>query len=288
MRFGIMSPIVSRNPRHDPPAWEAEGTVDDLVAVALAGEYHGFDFMTFPEHVAVPVDAEAVRGATYWAPLPTMGYIAAHTTRLRLATYVVVLGYHHPLELAKSYGTLDRLCGGRVILGVGVGSLEPEFSVLGAPFEGRGERADDALRALRAAWGQRQPSYMGAHYNFGRMVVDPCATRLSAPIWVGGRTRRSLRRAVELGDAWAPFGLPPEVVAAHIAAVPGAAGLDVVLAPEPPVDPLADAGGVRAIVERYAASGATALVFRFRQSSLAHLLDQMEALVALVPEARVG
>jgi probable F420-dependent oxidoreductase len=287
MRFGIMSPIVSRNPRHDPPAWEAEGTIDDLVAVALAGEYHGYDFMTFPEHVAVPVEAAPVRGATYWAPLPTMGYVAAHTTRLRLATYVLVLGYHHPLELAKSYGTLDRLCRGRVILGVGVGSLEPEFSVLGVGFAGRGEQADDSLRALRAAWGQREPSYEGAHYSFGGMVIDPCSPRPSAPIWVGGRTRRSLRRAVELGDAWAPFGLPPDIVAGHLSAVPGAGGLDVVLAPEPPVDPMADPEGVRATVERYAAAGATTLVFRFRQSSHAHLLEQMEALMVVAPEARV-
>jgi probable F420-dependent oxidoreductase len=243
--------------------------------------------MTFPEHVAVPVDAAPVRGATYWAPLPTMGYLAAHTTRLRLATYVLVLAYHHPLELAKSYGTLDRLCGGRVILGVGVGSLEPEFSVLGATFEGRGERADDGLRALRAAWGRSEPSYDGAHYSFDGMVIDPCSPRLSVPVWIGGRTRRSLRRALELGDAWAPFGLPPDVVAAHRAAVPGAASLDVVLAPEPPVDPLADPEGVWATIGRYAEAGATSLVFRFRQTSRAHLLEQMEALMTLWPEARV-
>jgi probable F420-dependent oxidoreductase len=282
-----MSPIVSRNPRHDPPAWEADGTVDDLVSLALAAEYHGYDFMTFPEHVAVPVQAAPVRGATYWAPLPTMGYVAAHTTRLRLATYVLVLGYHHPVELAKSYGTLDRLSGGRVILGVGVGSLEPEFALLGADFEGRGDRADDALRALRAAWGEAEPSYRGSHYSFDGMVVDPCSPRTAVPIWVGGRTRRSLRRAVELGDAWAPFGLPTDVVASHLASVPGAATVDVVLAPEPPVDPIGNASGVRETVERYASAGATSLVLRFRQGSRAHLVEQMEALVALVPDARV-
>src|SRR5579864_7946161 len=101
-----MTPIVSRNPRHEPPAWEAQGTIEDLSVVARAAETLGYDLMTFPEHVAVPADVAPTRGAAYWAPLPTMGFLAAVTERLRLATYVLVLGYHHPLELAKSYGTL--------------------------------------------------------------------------------------------------------------------------------------------------------------------------------------
>ena len=76
---------------------------------------------------------------------------AARTTRIRFATNVLVLGYHHPLEIAKRYGTLDRLSGGRVILGVGVGTLKEEFDLLGVPFDDRGARADDALRALKLA-----------------------------------------------------------------------------------------------------------------------------------------
>jgi probable F420-dependent oxidoreductase len=285
MRFGIMGPIVSRNPRHDPPAWEAEGTIDDLVAVALAGERFGYDFLTFPEHVAIPNDVAPARGGTYWSPPPTMGYVAAHTTRLRLATYVLVLGYHHPLELIKTYGTLDRICGGRLILGVGVGSLEPEFGLLGVPFEGRGARADDALRAIRAAWGQTNPVYHGSHYDIEGFVVSPTGLDRIPPIWVGGRTRRSLRRAFDFGDAWSPFGLPTDVVLEHRAGVPESKSIDIVLAPEPPVDPLGDGPATLATVQRYAAAGATHLVFRFKQRSQTHLIEQMDALSRLCPEA---
>ena len=288
MRFGIMSPIVSRNPRHDPPAWEATATIDDLRTVATTAEALGYDLMTFPEHVAVPADVAPVRGGSYWAPLPTMGYLAAVTSRLRLATYVLVLGYHHPLELAKSYGTLDRLCGGRVVLGVGVGSLQSEFQLLGAEFEGRGERADDALRALRASFSTSTPAYHGTHFDYDGYVVDPCGLDRKLTIWVGGRTRRSLRRAIELGDGWAPFGLLPPVVAQHLDSVEWPDGMDLVLAPEPPIQPVGEAEHVRDTLGRYAEVGATHLVFRFRQQSLGELTEQMAALMELCPEARVG
>ena len=285
VRFGIMGPIVSRNPRHHPPAWEADGNIEDIVAVALAGERLGYDFLTFPEHVAIPTEVAPARGATYWSPPPTMGYVAARTSRLRLATYVLVLGYHHPLDLVKTYGTIDQISAGRLILGVGVGSLEAEFDLLGVPFEDRGPRADDALRAIRAAWGQANPVYHGTHYDFEGFVVSPAGRAQIPPIWVGGRTRRSLRRAVALGDAWSPFGLPTDVVRSHLDAVPEAAGIDIVLAPEPPIDPLGDGPATAATVDRYARCGATHLVFRFRQDSRTHLVEQMDALIRLCPEA---
>ena len=117
----------------------------------------------------------------------------------------LVLGYHHPLAIVKRYGTLDHVSSGRVILGIGVGSLKEEFDLLGAPFDDRGARADDALRALRAALPSNEPAYDGEFYSFGGLTVDPCALQPHMPIWIGGRTKRSLRRAVTLADGWCPF-----------------------------------------------------------------------------------
>src|SRR4029079_3033086 len=142
----------------------------------------------------------ATRGARYYDPLATFGYLAAHTSRIRFVTHVLVLGYHHPLAIAKRYGTLDRLCGGRLVLGVGVGTLAEEFALLGAPFADRGPRYEDAIRALRAAFGQPMRALAGAHYRFAEMVADPCGMQTDVPIWLGGRSARSLRRALELGD----------------------------------------------------------------------------------------
>src|SRR6185295_7552645 len=120
----------------------------------------------------------------YYDPLATLAFIAAQTSRIRLVTHVLVLPYHHPLALAKRYGTLDRLSGGRLILGVGVGTLEREFALLDAEFAGRGARYEDALRALRAALAGPAPEYEGTHYRFAGVVVDPCAVQARVPLWL--------------------------------------------------------------------------------------------------------
>ena len=115
-----------------------DGTIEDVATIARAAERLGYDHLTCSEHVIVPTDVAATRGSRYWDPLATFGYLAAVTSRIRLATNVLVLGYHHPLEIAKRYGTLDQVSGGRVILGLGVGSLQEEFELLGCPFDDRG------------------------------------------------------------------------------------------------------------------------------------------------------
>jgi probable F420-dependent oxidoreductase len=202
---------------------------------------------------------------------------------------VLVLGYHHPLAIAKRYGTLDRVCGGRLILGVGVGSLEEEFALLGVPFTERGPRGDDALRALRAAFGDPTPSYSGSHYRFEGFVVDPTGVQRDLPLWVGGRTGRSLRRAVELADGWAPFALSPDEVSrllAHArrsdAWANRARDLEIVLQPVPPLDPIGSPDAVGRVVAAHRVAGATALAVRLRHTSVTHYLEQLEALRALV------
>jgi probable F420-dependent oxidoreductase len=287
MRFGIVTPVLTRLPRAH-AHWEAEAGIDEVTRIVVGAEQLGYEFATCSEHVAVPKDVAPVRGATYWDPLATFGYLAAHTDRIRLATFVLVVGYHHPLAIAKRYGTLDRLCRGRLVLGVGVGSLAEEFALLDAPFSDRGRRGDDAIRALRAAFGVPEPRYAGSHYTFADFVVDPCGIQPRVPIWVGGRTARSLRRAVELGDAWAPFALEPDAVAGLLQAAAATPawrerdeGLDVVLQPTRPLDPLDDPGPTADAVEAHRRAGATSLAVRVRHRSPAHYLEQLEALLQL-------
>lgn len=280
MRLGIITPVVTLNPRaHNP--WEVDATVDDLVAVARAADDLGYHHLTCSEHVAIPasVAAGGQRGARYWDPLATLSYLAAATRRIRLATHVLVLGYHHPLQIVKRYSTLDRLSGGRLILGVGVGSLEPEFALLGALFAGRGARADESLVALRGAFGR--PEIDG-------FVLDPVSVQAPPPIWVGGRTARSLRRALAHGDGWVPFGLSPEEIGALLARARSSPEwarrrepFDVLVWPEPPVDPIRDPGGFEQAMARATEAGATIVNLRFRSNSLAHHLDQMAAAAAL-------
>ena len=280
LRLGITSPIVTRVPGVAGD-WEADAGVEDLVAIAEAADRLGFDHLTCSEHVAVPVDVAAQRGATYWDPLATLGFLAARTRSIRLVTQVLVLGYHHPLEIAKRYGTLDRVSGGRLVLGVGVGSLAEEFALLGAQFAGRGEIADDALRAVRAAWGRERPSYAGPHFEFSGMVVDPHGLRTEVPVWVGGRTPRSLRRAVDLGDGWVPFGLDLDTLSEMLSRAERPAEFDVVLGTGRPVDPLGDPSRTRDRLRRIGEAGATVAGVTIAATSAEHYVEQLETLAAL-------
>ena len=287
VRLGIVTPVLTRLPRAH-AAWEADAGIDEVEHVVAAAERLGYEFATCSEHVAIPRDVAATRGSTYWDPLPTFGYLAAHTTTIQFATFVLVLGYHHPLAIAKRYGTLDRICDGRLILGVGVGSLEEEFALLDASFEDRGARGDDAVRAVRAAFGIAEPTYRGSHYAFDGFVVDPHGVQRPPPIWVGGRTSRSLRRAVELADGWSPFALRPADVGRLLAQAYGTDAwarrttpLDVVLQPVPALDPLGAPDRTRAALDEHRAAGATALAVRVVHHSPDHYVDQLAALVPL-------
>lgn len=287
-KLGIVTPVVHLNPRFDPPGWEETGTIEDVLAVAQAAERAGYDWVSASEHIAIPLDATSVRGGRYWDPITTLAVISTATERIRLLTHMAVLPYHHPLELVKRMGTLDLVSKGRVVLGVGVGSLEPEFRLLGHQFEGRGERADDAIRAIRAAWGVRVPEYSGPHYEFRGFIVEPSGFPRPLAVWVGGRTRRSLRRAVELGQAWMPFRLTlPELEAFF--ATPATEALlkereeplDIILAPEPPIDPLGQRQATLEVLRAYRSIGATGFSLRFRHESRTHYVEQMEATMEL-------
>ena len=288
MKLGIVTPVVTRLPRAH-ATWEETAGIEEIARVAVEAERLGYHHLTCSEHVALPAEVVETRGATYWDPLPVFGYVAAHTTTIRLATHVLVLGYHHPLAIAKRYGTLDRVSDGRVILGVGVGSLREEFELLGAEFDGRGDRADDAIRALRASLSQIEPVYRGKHYAYDGFVVDPCAVQQRVPIWVGGRTARSLRRAVELADGWAPFGLARPDLAEMIARASDteawttrAAPFELVLQNEHPFDPGAEPDRTRDAAARLADAGATMLNVRVVHHSLDHYLEQLAAMRELI------
>ncbi len=279
-KLSISSPIVTMNPKGS-AAWERDATVNDLGLVAETADRLGFDHLTCSEHIGLPADELSRRGARYWDPLATFGYLAARTDQIRFATSVLVLGYHHPLEIAKRYGTLDLISGGRVILGVGIGTLKEEFDLLGAPFDRRGARADDSMRALRASLSQSEPSYHGEFQDFEGLVIDPCAVQDRVPLWVGGQSLASLRRAASLGDGWCPFSVGPLQAAAWLTDVELPAAFDVVLPPTSVLDPMNEPGRAQEILAETVACGATIVTCWFRHRSLADYLENLEAIASL-------
>ncbi|EGD55795.1 TIGR03619 family F420-dependent LLM class oxidoreductase [Gordonia neofelifaecis] len=273
MRIGLGLPIVTAYPPTT-QAWEAGAGIAEIAAVTRVSDALGYDHVTCSEHVAVPEDIAAVRGGVYWDPLATFGYLAAITRQIRLATSVLVLGYHHPLEVAKRYGTLDQVSGGRLVLGVGVGSLEEEFDLLNAEFHDRGARADDALAAIRAAFATGRPTHSGPYYSYDGLMVEPHAVQAHVPVWVGGRSRRALRRALELGDGFSPFALAPTEVRAMLDAVDLPEGFDVILT-SGPLDPLGDPDGTRRRLDELEAAGATVVTASIDATGVEHYTDQL-------------
>jgi probable F420-dependent oxidoreductase len=287
VRCGIHTPVVIMLPTYAAP-WEMEGTIADIAEVVKAAEQFGYDHVTCSEHIAIPSEIAPTRGGRYWDPLATFGYLSAVTTTIRLATNVLVLGYHHPLEIAKRYGTLDQICNGRLILGLGVGSLTQEFELLEVPFADRGQRADEALQALRSSLSQREPTFEGTYYQYSDVIVDPPALQARMPLWIGGRTARSLRRAVEFGDAWMPFGLSADQLGAMIGKIRGTPEweareqpLEVVLSNDQPMDPSGDPKETVRQGEQLLAAGATMLQLHLLHHSVGHYVEQLEAMSKL-------
>ena len=292
MRLGVTTPLFTMTPDGHAP-WEVDAELADVVPLVEAADRLGYEYVTCSEHVVIPEDVAPVRGGRYWDPLATFGYLSAVTTRIRFATYVLVLGYHHPLAIAKRYGTLDRISKGRLFLGLGVGSLQPEFELLDAPFADRGARGDESLRALRTSFGRREPEFHGEYFDYSGMIVDPCGVQQTVPLWIGGRTQRSLRRAVELADGWAPFGLHRAELAGMLDRARDSASWDVRQSASelPPFElvlpsgKLLDPGGEpQAAIDVLVALrdiGATMVNVNFRHRSPEHYVEQLEALAEL-------
>lgn len=178
------------------------GSSPDVIRrIAEAAEELGFDSVWATEHVLVGPEAVNPYGRVY-APFVTLGWVAGWTERVRLGTSIVLVPLHHPVLLAKEAATLQELSGGRVTLGVGVGWHRDEFDFLGVPFAGRGRRADEAIRLVRALWsGERD--FDGRFWSFRGATFTPLPSP-QPEIWVGGSSDRAVRRALELGEAWHP------------------------------------------------------------------------------------
>lgn len=166
----------------------------------------GFDGLFTSDHVTITDDVSERYPAPFYEPLTTLGWLAAMTTDLIIGTTVSVLPYRSPLETARAFANVDQLSGGRCILGVGSGWAEQEFEILGVPFDQRGPMTSDYLRAIKALWADEIASYHGEFVSFDRVHSAPLpAQRPHMPIWVGGNSAPSMRRAIELGTAWHPI-----------------------------------------------------------------------------------
>jgi probable F420-dependent oxidoreductase len=169
---------------------------------AIRAEALGFDDVWVSEHIIVP-RRQFPRSPLFYDPVVTLSYVAALTERVRLGTTVLVLPMRHPLPLAKELATLHNLSNGRLILGAGVGWLEPEFAALGVPFKERGRRMDEGIAMMRAVWTQDpvtfEAKYIPAKIADMTMLPQPISR---IPLWIGGSSDAALKRTTRIADGW--------------------------------------------------------------------------------------
>ena len=254
----------------------------------------GIGSLLVVEHVAVPVGYEAryPYSETGRMPLPDdcelpdpldlLAWLAAQTERLRLGTGILVLPEHHPLQLAKRVATIDRLSGGRVFLGVGVGWMREELEARGIDPATRGARTDEGIEALRAVWSGEEVSFHGTWASFDAVRSHPKPVQRRVPILVGGHSAGAARRAGRLGDGFFPLGLEGDALRhrlAQVAEAARAAGRDPASVPLTVGGVLGD--GAEAAVAAARELGAERVVLSARTDDLDRLRAEMAAAVAL-------
>jgi probable F420-dependent oxidoreductase len=293
--YGIQLPVQSQSTLYTEP-WEAAAGPDDLVAIARAADRAGFSYVACCDHVAIPRRLAPAMSTVWYDPVATLAFLAAATGHVRLLSHVAVVGLRHPLLTAKQYATLDHLSGGRLILGVGAGHVEEEFSALGVDFQHRGAVLDETIDALRATLGPDEfPEHHGKLYDFEGLGQRPRPAQEHVPVWVGGSSPAAVRRAALKGDGWLPQGDPRDRLPEQIARIrrlreeAGIQGPFVIGAIAEPLyvgTPAWDVGrrtltgtpdALAESLRAYRAMGVDQIQVRFRSRGRDELIDQIAA-----------
>ncbi|MGH0033228.1 MAG: TIGR03619 family F420-dependent LLM class oxidoreductase [Myxococcota bacterium] len=197
--------------------------------VARAAEAAGYDSVWTGEHVVLP-DPQAPPSPAppempMLDPAAALSFLAGHTKTIHLATGIIILPQRNPLVLAKELASVDVVSGGRLWFGLGAGYLKAEFDAIGAPFDDRGARTNEAIEVMRALWCQESPAFDGRFWSFSGVQAMPRPVqRPHPPILVGGHSPPAYRRAVAQGDGWYGFALDLDGARAALDGLEQAAG----------------------------------------------------------------
>ncbi len=199
MKFGLFS--INNGPCASPKT---------AAAVAKAAEQAGFESVWTGEHVIVPDPQVPPSPVAPEYPMLDPGialsFVAANTTTIRLGTGIIILPQRNPVVLAKELASLDVLSNGRLIFGIGIGYLKPEFDAIGAPFDHKGPRTEEYLKAMLALWTMPKPEYNGQWIKFKGVNTMPRPVQKPHPeIVFGGHTKEAYSRAARLAKGWYGF-----------------------------------------------------------------------------------
>jgi probable F420-dependent oxidoreductase len=187
----------------------AQSTPALMVECAQAAEAAALESIWITDHIAIPPDDAEGSDGRYLDPLISLSWLAGQTRQIRLGTGVINLPYRPPLPTAKQIASLQELSGERLLLGVGIGWMKPEFRALGLNRRDRGKTSDATLAFIRACFDNDLVEANGQTFLFRPRPQAP-------PIYVGGSAPHALQRAARYGDGWMPMGLSSEALAGHI------------------------------------------------------------------------
>ena len=207
MKFGMMMPTLG-------PLASGPGAMEAQLTIAQKAEALGFDSLWVPDHVVIPTTIKSRYPYNesgrfpmppeqgFLEPIAALGFLAGVTKRVRLGTWVLVLPHRNPIVTAKMFASLDVLSGGRIMLGAGIGWMEEEITLLGAPFKKRSALSDEYLQAMKELWTNPDPQFEGQFVRFSGIKCEPKPVQKPLPVWIGGHSPRAMRRVAELGDGW--------------------------------------------------------------------------------------
>lgn len=273
MRLGIHLPQYGR-----------AASPDAIRSVAVRAEQLGFADVWVSDHLVQPA-GQSYPSAYLYDPLLTLAWAAAATERIGIGTSVLVVPQYHPLQLANSLASLDRLCGGRLTVVAGVGWSEGEFAALDQDFRTRGARTDEAIDVMRLVWTEDPATFHGRHYSFDDIRVQPQPAH-TIPIWIGGTSRPAFDRAAARGDGYQGISTPPDELAAIVADIRSARGADddgFVVSYRTGWDPQGmDAGQIRDECAAYEEAGVEHVVAAPWRTDTDDWIRSMELLVEIV------
>ena len=195
-----------------------------MAKVAQHAESAGFEALWTGEHVVLPDPQEPPSPAPPQTPMlhppAALAYVAAVTNTIKLGTGITLVAQRNPMVLAKEIASLDVLCQGRLLFGIGAGYLHQEFAALGVDFASRGARTDEYLDAMRVLWNDQNPKFDGHFVSFDHIDAQPRPAQAGGPpVIVGGTSPAAMRRAVTHGNGWYGFALDVETTAKSVEAL---------------------------------------------------------------------